>query len=158
MLKRLILVLTLAITLISGATAFAESREIVVEIDGAVVEFDVKPQIINDRTMVPMRKIFESLGAKVEWVPEMERVIATYGTSVINMKINDNVFTVTDVLLEDIKEVELDVPAQIVEEDGIGRTLVPVRAVSEALGKKVDWDGENLKVIITSNEAGEEDA
>ena len=154
MFKRLILVLTLAITLMSGATVFAEGREIVVEIDGVAVEFDVKPQIINDRTMVPMRKIFESLGAKVEWVPEMERVIATFGSTVINMKVNDNVFTVTDVLLEEVKEIELDVPVQIVDD----RTLVPVRAVSEALGKKVDWDGENLKVIILSSEAGEENA
>lgn len=154
MFKRLILVLTLAITLMSGATVFAESREIVVEIDGAVVEFDVKPQIINDRTMVPMRKIFESLDAKVEWVPELQRVIATFGSTVINMKVNDNVFTVTDVVLGDIKEVELDVPVQIVDD----RTLVPVRAISEALGKKVDWDGENYKVIISSSEAGEENA
>ena len=153
MLKRIILVLTLAITIMSGTMASAEGKDIVVEIDGVAVEFDVQPQIINDRTMVPMRKIFESLGAKVEWIPEMERVVATYGSSIINMKVNDNKFTVTDVVLEEVREIELDVPVQIVD----SRTLVPVRAVSEALGKTVDWDGENLKVIITTGEAGETD-
>ncbi len=154
MCKKLLIVLTLAITLLASSTAFADSREIIVEIDGVAVEFDVKPQIINDRTMVPMRKIFESLGAEVNWVPEMNRVVATFGSSVINMKVDDEIFTVTDVVSGKVNEIELDVPVQIVDD----RTLVPVRAISEALGKKVDWDGENQKVIITTGEAGEENA
>ncbi len=39
---------------------------------------DVVPTIINDRTMVPMSFLAESLGCEVEWVPDTKDVIITY--------------------------------------------------------------------------------
>ncbi len=136
----------LALVLLLLCAVFAGAEEnITVRINGTVIDFDVPPQIIRDRTMVPMRGIFESLGAKVEWNAEMRMVLATYGTSVIAMCIDAENFSVTDVLTGETKSFALDVPAQIVQD----RTLIPLRAVSEALGKTVDWDGETRTVSIT---------
>lgn len=143
--KRLVSVfLVLAIALSCTVLAGAEEN-ITVKINGTVIDFDVPPQIIRDRTMVPMRKVFESLGANVEWNAEMRMALATYRTLVIAMCIDAEHFSVTDVLSGETKSIALDVPAQIVSD----RTLIPLRAVSEALGKTVGWDGETRTVSIT---------
>lgn len=143
--KRLVSVfLVLAIALSCTVLAGAEEN-ITVKINGTVIDFDVPPQIIRDRTMVPMRKVFESLGANVEWNAEMRMALATYRTLVIAMCIDAEHFSVTDVLTGETKSIALDVPAQIVSD----RTLIPLRAVSEALGKTVGWDGETRTVSIT---------
>ena len=108
----------------------------------------MEPQLINARTMVPMRKIYESLGASVEWIEEAQLIIATYKTSIISMEIGKESFNVTDVLSGDTETITLDVPPQIVGT----RTLVPVRAISEALEKNVEWDEETYTVLITDLE------
>ena len=127
----LVLVLAFSCVIFAGA-----EDGITVKVNGIVMEFDVPPQIINGRTMVPMRGVFEMLGAKVEWVGEMSLAVATYETSIISMRIGEHSFTVTDVLTGETENIALDVPAQIVG----SRTLIPLRAVSEALGKTVEWD------------------
>lgn len=63
--KKIISILV-CFVLFLGAPVTA-SEEITVCLNGTPLEFDVPPQLINDRTMVPMRKIFEALGAAVDW-------------------------------------------------------------------------------------------
>lgn len=118
---------------------------ITVLVNGVEIEFDVPPMITRDRTMVPMRRVFEVLGAKVEWVGEMRLVLATYKTSIIAMHIDEYSFSLTDVITGETESIPLDVPAQIVND----RTLIPLRAVSEALGKNVEWDGTARTAKIT---------
>lgn len=127
----LALLLLCALVLPVGAT------EVTVLINGTEPEFDVPPCIIGDRTMVPMRAVFTALGASVEWVEEQQLVLATHGVKIIAMRIGAYSFTVTDALTGVSETVALDVPAQIVND----RTLIPLRAVSTALGKTVSWDG-----------------
>lgn len=135
-----------ALVLACSCMVFSHAAEdVTVTINGTVIAFDVPPQIIGDRTMVPMRKIFETLGAKVEWNAEMRMALATYKTSVIAMRIDADSFSVTDVLTNETKDIPLDVPAQIVQD----RTLIPLRAISEALGKTVAWDGSTRTASIT---------
>ena len=122
----------------------ANPDAVTVLINGIELETDVPAQIIGDRTMVPMRAIFETLGAQVSWIPENQAIFATKGASLIVMKIGVNTLAMSTIGGEN-KNVELDVPPQIVGE----RTLVPVRAVSEALGCNVGWDGDTRTVIIT---------
>ena len=138
----LLLALTLIFSL--GIHTYAAEKEITVLINGIDIKFDVPPQIIGDRTMVPMRKTFEALGAKIEWVGELRLAIATYQTTVIAMPIDAYSFSVTNVLTNETREISLDVPAQIVND----RTLIPLRAVSEALGKDVAWDGSTRTATI----------
>ena len=123
----------------------AENGDIKVLLNGTQLSFDVPPQIIDGRTMVPVRKIFEAQGASVDWIEEKNLVIAGYKTDIISLRIGEKSFLVTDAVNNKTRIVELDVPAQIID----GRTLVPARAISEALGNKVDWDDVNRIVLIT---------
>ncbi len=97
----------------------------------------VAPKIINNRTLVPVRFIAESFGGEVEWEAETKKVTVKYGESVIELYINKAELTL------DGKKSTLDVPAQILE----GRTMLPLRAVVEALGMNVFWDARGLIVI-----------
>ena len=119
--------------------------EITIEINGEplVIEAgDTRPFIENERTLVPMRAIFEALGAEVAWDGETETVAAYhagYDISVVLQINNDKMFVNGDMVV-------LDVPAQIVND----RTVVPVRAIAEGLKCDVDWDGDTRTVIIES--------
>lgn len=100
--------------------------------------FDQTPVLLNDRTLVPLRKIFEALGAEVIWNQEDSSVISTKGDTKITIKINSDIMLIND------KKVEMDV-APIILYD---RTLVPVRAISEAFDILVDWDGSTQTVSL----------
>lgn len=143
--KRVFVAFLVFAMMLSCVVVVNAADDIAVIINGTVVGFDVPPQIIGDRTMVPMRKVFETLGANVEWNSEMRMVLATYKTSIITMRIDEYSFSVTNVITNESKSIALDVPAQIVND----RTLIPLRAVSEALGKTVEWDGSTRTAIIT---------
>ena len=121
-------------------------------LDGKTLEFDVQPQIIDERTLVPMRVIFEALGADVEWKEETQTINARRSDTdlfYISMRVGDKIIHKETVKenLPTSNDIELDVPPMIID----GRTLVPVRAVSECFGCKVEWDGESQTVIIESN-------
>ncbi len=124
-----------------------EDGEITVKIDGTEVVFpDQKPILHNDRTMVPMRAIFEALGADVVWDNDINTAMAKKGDVYILIQIGNTK------LIKNNENVELDVPAMLLND----RTLVPVRAISEALECKVDWVEETLEVVITTDAAKEE--
>jgi hypothetical protein len=106
--------------------------------NGTVTALDVPAQIINDRTMVPLRAIFEALGATVEWNGETRTVTSEKGNTKISLAIDD-----TNLYVNGEAKV-LDVPAQIVND----RTMVPARAIAEAYGCKVEWDNDTRTVTI----------
>ena len=109
-----------------------------VTVDGEELMFDQNPVIINDRTMVPMRAIFEKLGASVSWDGETKTVTAEGSGRKIVLPVGSTVAAVNG------EAVFLDSPAVIIE----GRTLVPVRFVSEAMGAEVTWDAGARTVCI----------
>ena len=109
---------------------------ITVYADGQKLDFDVQPKILNNRTMVPMREIFESLGAKVTWDDKSRTAMGKTKDNTVKITIGQNFFYKNNV------KKSLDCPAVI---DG-GRTLVPVRAIAQALGCEVVWH-ENIKVV-----------
>ena len=117
-----------------------KEKEITVTLDGKALSFDVPPQIINNRTMVPLRAIFEALGASVDWNQETKTVTSTKGDTTIKLTIDSNTMYVNG------NTVTLDTPACVVND----RTLVPVRAISEAYKTKVDWNGDTKTVIISN--------
>lgn len=73
------LVFLLAMMILMCPLSALASNEVAVKINGEDIEFDVPAQIINDRTMLPMRKIFEVLSATVEWFGETQVIMATRG-------------------------------------------------------------------------------
>jgi hypothetical protein len=113
-----------------------DSKEIVV--NGTAKELDVPAQIVDSRTLVPLRAIFEALGASVEWNAETSTVTSAKGDTNVKLTIGENKIYVND------EAKELDVAAQIID----SRTMVPARAVAEAYGCAVEWDGETRTVII----------
>ena len=109
-----------------------------VSINGAILMFDQPPVAENGRVLVPLRAIFESLGAEVNWIGETQTVTATRDNTEISLQLGSSDMYVNG----NIKT--LDVPAIALN----GRTLVPVRAISEAFGCNVEWVQETQTVLI----------
>ena len=110
-------------------------------LNGRYLVFDQPPINRNDRILVPMRAIFEALGADVDWDDGLRKVTGTMEDRQVQLIIGDNTayINATPVLL--------DVPAMIEN----SRTLVPVRFISESLDADVDWDGTTKTAIIKTN-------
>lgn len=142
--KKMISVLLAIITAFSMTAALA-AEDIKVVIDGNTLQMDVAPQIINDRTQVPLRAIFEALDAEVLWDGDLQKITGTKGSTKIVLFVGNDTAMIGD------SETKLDSPPVIIN----SRTLVPVRFISEALGCKVDWNGESRMVTITSEKKEE---
>lgn len=109
-------------------------------VDGKITILDQAPIIIKGRTMVPLRFVAESLGATVDWNSTTKEItIKLYNNTVI-LKIDSNTAFVNG------SKVYLDVPPTIVK--ATGRTLVPIRFISESLNADVTWEEANKSVII----------
>lgn len=141
-----VLAATIPLVMMNGS-----AETITVEMDGVPVEFDVEPQIINGRTMVPLRKIFEEVGALVKWDGETQSIKAKKSSKTVELAVDSAEMTIDKGKTDEngnavVETVTLDAPAQMVSD----RTLVPLRAVSEAFGLDVEWNEKEKKVSITS--------
>lgn len=110
-------------------------------VDGTNVQTDIPPVIVDGRTLVPVRALFESLGATVGWEESTQTATATKGSTVISMQIGNTTAYVNGVAKT------LDVPAQTIE----GRTMVPARFVAESLNATVNWDSASDTVKISTS-------
>ena len=144
--KKIILSFILCISMLFSVTAFADNSDITITINGKTLETPIAPKIVNDRTMLPMRSIFEALGAKVTWFGEDKMIFATKGNTFITLKIGVPQMSVQTTESEENVSVSLDT-APFIDSD---YTLVPARAVAESLQAKVDWLGETKTVVITT--------
>lgn len=126
--------------LLQPATAQA-AKAITITVDGVQLKTDQPPAMIQGRVMLPLRAIFEALGASVNWDSKNQTVTGYKEDTTVVLKMKSKVATING------KSVTLDVPAQILR----GRTMVPVRFVSEALGQDVDWNSVNQTVTIQSD-------
>jgi hypothetical protein len=126
-----------------AAVALSSAQQIQVRVDGTPVYFaNTQPQYINGRVLVPLRGVFEQMGATVFWDQQSHIVTATKGTTDVRLRIGDRLATLNG------QPVNLDVPAMVVR----GSTMVPIRFVSEALGAQVGWlSAENLVTINTTS-------
>lgn len=127
----------------NGYENSTEYDGIKVFVNDNLVEFDVQPMLINDRTMVPMRAIFEVLGAKVSWNNNTQTAKGELDGTTIEIAIG------ATQMYKNGKAIDLDSPAVIVN----NRTLVPVRAIAEGFDCEVNWYGETkvveiLKIVI----------
>lgn len=134
----------LAVSMVGAAsTALADTtKKITVTVNGEDVKTDVAPVMENNRMLLPMRAIFETLGCNVSYreADGSRFVTAFHGDKQVMLEIGKNEITV------DGETKPLDVAAKI--EDN--RTLVPVRAVSEAMNADVLWNDETNTVEITT--------
>ncbi|MCM1566081.1 MAG: stalk domain-containing protein [Dehalobacter sp.] len=130
--------LILSLLLIFTVTTVAYAAPQVI-LDGQNLSFDVPPTIENGSTLLPLRVIFEALGADVQWDGATQTVTANKSGTEIRLIIGG-------VAYKNGQEVQLSVPAKIID----GRTMVPLRFVSEAFGCQVSWDGATQTITISS--------
>ncbi len=108
--------------------------------NGSKLNFDTAPVIENGRVLVPMRAIFEVQGAEVLWDGNSKSITSNNGDKRIVLKVGSNQAII------DSDSSTLEVPPKIIN----GRTLVPLRFVSESFGAEVLWDGTKRRISITS--------
>lgn len=106
-----------------------------------IVYSDVYPYIKNNRTYVPIRFIAEELGYDVKWDGANRKVTMTNDGTTVELTIGSNKIKVNG------KTVLLDAPAEIRDD----RTFVPLRAIAEAFGEKVDYSSDYKAVYIGDN-------
>lgn len=136
--KRLItLICTFGLIFSVSQTAFAE-RPIKVLVGGERLESDVAPITVNGRTMLPVRAVFEAIGADVDYIEAEEKVVASKKDKTVSFVIGSNIMTING------EEKEIDVPAMIKND----RTLVPVRACAEAFDLDVEWNDKTHTVKV----------
>lgn len=140
--SRVIISFALVIGLIfSLSSSFSSaSSPIKVQVDHHTLSFDQPPIEKNGRVLVPLRAIFETLGATVGWDAKTQTVTATKTDQVIILKIGSRIAKING------SGKYLDQAAIEIN----GRTLVPVRFISESLGEIVKWDAITQTVIITT--------
>jgi hypothetical protein len=122
----------------SGNKKTYQSANISVYYNGTKLTFEQEPVMVDDTTMVPMRDIFETLGAAIDWNAGTQTVIARKGDAEIKITIGSKTAYVNGA------SVNVTPEAMIVE----GKTMVPLRFVSEALGVTVEWDSAARKVTL----------
>lgn len=153
----LILCLVISSNLVSTNATVSADEGIKVMFNGKAIQFDVPPTTISERTMVPMRAVFEALGADVYWDDELQLVFIVKNEIKIGIIIGQyNAFKYTGYSLDELKKsdgsniqnLELDVAPQIID----GRTLIPLRVICEAMGVNVAWDEESQTVLLTCSE------
>lgn len=130
----------LAVT--SSPLSAKEQDEIKVIVNDNLVSFDVSPLVVEGRTLVPLRAIFQALEVVPVWNTETQTVIVNSAEVNLILPIGSKQAIVNG------SQMELDVPAIAID----GRTLVPVRFIGESLGANVNYDKENKIVIIEKKE------
>lgn len=113
-------------------------QRIPVYLNNSEICFELDPIIVNGRTLVPMRAVFEALGAKVTWSGETKTATAKKDSLTVTVQID------SDTMRKNNQIISLEAPAMLY----YGNTLVPVRAVSEAFGAEVRWSDEERSVYI----------
>lgn len=134
--------LILIFSLIIPSAITASTNTVKIFIDGKEISTDQPPVIQNNRTLVPMRAIFEGLQATVNYDAKTKKITAKRSDTTIVLTLGSKTATINN------KSVQLEVPAQALN----NRTLVPLRFVGEALGDEVHYNQATKRVeIVTKN-------
>jgi len=135
--------LIVAFVLTMAAVSVYADEGIQVAINGNLVNFDDQPPaIVDNRTLVPVRGVFEAMGFNADWEGDTQTATLTRTGYVIAITLDSTAFTTNGV------SHQLEVPAQLIG----GRTMLPIRAVLESVGYELDWDNNTRTVLITSGE------
>ena len=115
------------------------------QVDGRTMVMDTSPIIMENRTLLPIRFVVEALGGKVEWNERELKATVIHEANRIELWVNNNTARVngTNRLIDpdNPRVVPIIVPP--------GRTMMPLRFISEALGCKVDWNSQTREITIT---------
>lgn len=136
--KKVLLYGILTSFLFFNITTVVQAKEITVVVQGQQLDLDVQPVIEKGRVLVPLRKIFEALGAEVTWEGRTKTVVAKKDATVISITVDAVNAKVNG------KGKFLDAPARLYN----GRVLVPLRFCSTAFGASVGWDSAASQALV----------
>jgi len=122
-----------------GKTEEYNELPIYLNIEDKIIEGDVPPIMLNGRTLVPAREVFEALGAELKWLEDYNQLYVGYEEKLIILEIGK------DYAIVDDKEVKMEAGPKIIN----GKTMIPVRFVAEALHFKVAWEDPTRIITIT---------
>lgn len=122
----------------------AAARNITLKLNGKAIQSDVSPVIMNDRTLIPVRALFEELGASVSWDSANRKATVSYNGTKVELTINSKTAYVNG------EAKQLDTAAMILQ----SRTMIPVRFVAENLGFAVGWDAASYTVSVNTKSGG----
>ena len=115
------------------------AQKIHITIDSKPIEnFNMEPVIIEGRTLVPIRDIFEEMDAEILWNEQNKEATIKKDNNTVTFKIDSN-----EAIKNNVDIIKLDVPAKIIND----YTMVPIRAISDSIGYSVDWDN-NIRTVI----------
>ena len=139
---KMVATLLVAVLFIGATPAITQgSNDITVTIDGVQINFpEQNPVIVEGRTLVPVREVFEHLGFTPVWDSQLRTATLTRSDYTIVLAIDSEVFTTNGV------NHVAEVPAQIVN----NATMLPLRAPLESVGYTLSWNSATRTVIITT--------
>jgi len=136
--QRFVILFVMTLLVVFWPVGTFAAQPVTVMFDNVKLNSDVPQVLANDHVLVPLRAIFEALGARVEWDQATKTVMAITRRNFLQLRVGRKTAFLNG------NEIDLDVPANIMR----GRTMVPVRFVSEALGARVDWQAKSRTVVI----------
>ena len=153
-----------AIVFLFCSVTLASAESMMLEYDGGTHEYNgevyalvvnnqlldppLSPIIFNDRALVPVREIFEEVGATVNYINDTQTIEVVSEDSYVTMRINDNVAYVNG---EKTNIPDNVVPKLISKVGGETKTMVPVRFISETIGLDVQFDSDDGAILIDSD-------
>lgn len=135
--------ITVAATALMSVNCLAQ--DINVSLNGNLVNFpNQKPVVVDNRTLIPLRGVFDNMGYAINWNGSTKTVTLTKGSNAIVITIGASVYFLNG------SSQSLDVPAQIIN----GSTMLPLRAIADATGAEVLWDAQTkIATIIDTSSA-----
>lgn len=131
---------TLSAFALTGVLASAENDVVSVTVDNEAIVFDQNPVIIEGHTLVPVRAVFEKAGATVTWDQPTQTATITKDDYVVTIKYGESV------MYKNGEAIALEQPADVIN----NRTMIPVRAIAEAMDFAVTWDGHHSLILIST--------
>lgn len=163
--NKLKVLLFIIISVLAIYSSSALAANMILEYDGGIYEYNgsvydlivrnkkvesaLDPIIFNDRALVPVRDVFEEVGATVNYRNEDQTIEIIDDDAYVRLKINDNIAYVNG---EKTVIPDSVVPKLISKLGEETKTMVPVRFISESIGLDVEFDSENGAILIESND------
>ncbi len=137
----------LAVVLCFSAAAFAEEADTSVLLNGRRISFDNEPIVIDGTTLVEVRPLAEALDASVKWVSNTQSVKLTTKKVSVVLKMDYDIMTLSNLGdSDDLEQIQLSEAPQLIDDVA----YVPVRNVAEALGAKLEWDGDAGEILLST--------
>ena len=132
-----------AAALVTMMSTACFAQDIKVNLNGAVIDFpNQQPVVAEGRTLIPLRGVFDKMGYKIDWESETKTVTLAKDSEKITVVIGENRYFLNGT------EYKTDVPASIIN----GSTMLPLRAIADASGADVYWDGETKTAAIITKD------